>query len=91
MVAVLMGRRLARADVPALCARAETMLETTQTEVLLCDAGALEDVDAVAVDALARLHLVARRHGCEFRVCRASPELRSLVRLMGLHDIVLDC
>jgi ABC-type transporter Mla MlaB component len=44
--------------------------------------------DAVAVDALARLQLAARRHGCELRLRNASPELRELIAFMGLRDVL---
>jgi len=42
--------------------------------------------DATTLDALARLALIARRYGCEPRLCRASPELRELIELAGLSD-----
>ena len=42
--------------------------------------------ELAAVDALARLSLVARRLGCPLKVRRASPELRDLVELCGLTD-----
>ena len=44
--------------------------------------------DAVAVDALARLQLAVRRHGCEVRLRNASPALLDLVELMGLTDVL---
>jgi ABC-type transporter Mla MlaB component len=44
--------------------------------------------DAVTVDALARLQLGARRHGCVVRLRGASEELRALVELMGLTDVL---
>lgn len=89
MVALVMDDRVTRADIPALCAQAEALLEDAHGDLLICDAGALAGADAVVVDALARLQLVARRFGCEFRVRRASPELTRLITLMGLGDIVL--
>jgi STAS domain len=52
-----------------------------------CDVGALP-ADAVAVDALARLQLAARRAGVELRLCHASPELCALLAFTGL-DLVL--
>ncbi len=44
--------------------------------------------DVVTVDALARLQLVARRHGCEVRLQNASTELIELVELMGLGGVL---
>jgi len=42
----------------------------------------------VAVDALARLQLAARRRGCQVRLRRAPNELRELLAFMGLRDIL---
>jgi hypothetical protein len=44
--------------------------------------------DAATVDALARLQLAARRHGCELSLRHATPELRALIALMGLEDVL---
>ena len=44
--------------------------------------------DAVAVDALARLALAARRSDCAVRLCGASPELLLLVGFVGLDDVL---
>jgi len=46
--------------------------------------------DAVAVDALARLALVARRRGCAVRLCGASEELLALVAFLGLADVLCE-
>jgi ABC-type transporter Mla MlaB component len=46
--------------------------------------------DAVTVDALARLQLAARRHGCRLQLVNPSAELRELVAFMGLEDVLLD-
>ena len=45
-------------------------------------------VDAVTVDALARLQLAAQRRGCRVRLRNASAELRELVAFMGLADVL---
>ena len=78
---------IARADLPGLCARARRLLEDGAVEVALCD---VRDVvaDAVTVDALARLQLAARRHGCRVALRHSSSELRLLVALMGLADVL---
>jgi anti-anti-sigma regulatory factor len=44
--------------------------------------------DAASIDALARLVLLARRHGCEPRLCRVSRELRQLIEFAGLSDVL---
>ena len=44
----------------------------------------------VTVDALARLQLAARRHGCRVRLLNASAGLRELVAFMGLADVLTE-
>jgi ABC-type transporter Mla MlaB component len=80
---------IARADLPGLCDRVCTLLERTRAGVALCDVSGV-DPDAVTVDALARLQLAARRHECQVRLRRASPELLELVAFMGLRDVLPD-
>ena len=78
---------IARADLPGLCERVCALLGRSSARVALCDVGDVEP-DAVTVDALARLQLAARRHGCQVRLRHASPELRDLVAFMGLTDVL---
>ena len=78
---------IARADLPGLCARVCDLLERNRAGVALCDVSSVQ-VDAVTVDALARLQLAARRHGCQVRLRNPSAELRELVAFMGLRDVL---
>ena len=80
---------IARADLPGLCDRVCGLLERNRAGVALCDVSSV-DVDAVTVDALARLQLAARRHGCQVRLRHASQELLELVAFMGLSDVFTD-
>jgi ABC-type transporter Mla MlaB component len=80
---------LARSDLPGLFQRTCALLEEVTADLLWCE---LERVaaDAVAVDALARLALAARRRGCVVRLRGCSPELRALVQFMGLGDVLRE-
>ena len=78
---------IARADLPGLCARVCELLHKSKAGVALCDVSGV-DVDAVTVDALARLQLGARRTGCRVKLRNASDELRDLVTFMGLEDVL---
>lgn len=79
---------LGRAELPGLFARTCALLAQERgCELLLCEVAGVA-ADAVAVDALARLALAARRNGCEVRLCGASPELLGLVALIGLSDVL---
>jgi ABC-type transporter Mla MlaB component len=75
------------ADLAGLCARVCALLERSGARVVLCDVDGV-DPDAVTVEALARLQLAARRHGCRVRLRNASPGLRELVAFMGLRDVL---
>jgi hypothetical protein len=44
--------------------------------------------DAITVEALARLQLIARRNGCTLRLLNASAELLDVVEFMGLGRIL---
>ena len=78
---------IARDDLPGLCDRVCALLRAGRPEEALCDVRSVP-ADAVCVDALARLQLAARRHGCRVRLRGASDELRRLVGFMGLTDVL---
>lgn len=80
---------IARDDLPGLCDRVCALLRETGAGVVRVDVGGV-DVDAVTVDALARLQLAARRQGSEVRLRHASGDLRDLVAFMGLADVLPD-
>ena len=75
---------LERADLPGLYARVCALLEGARGETVYADITGIA-VDAVAVDALARLQLGCRRHDCRLQLRGASDELLELVALMGLE------
>ena len=56
----------------------------------MCDVGDVAEPDADTIDALARLQLLAVRVGVRFRFSSACKELRDLLALTGLAD-VLPC
>ena len=78
---------IARSDLPGLCTRVCGLLAGSGAELALCDVRGIAP-DAVTVEALARLQLAARRHGCRVRLEHASPELLELVDFLGLRDVL---
>jgi ABC-type transporter Mla MlaB component len=80
---------IARADLPGLCERVCALLEGSDAGVALCDVSGV-DPDAVTVDALARLQLAARQHGCQVRLRNATAELLELLAFMALRDVLPD-
>jgi ABC-type transporter Mla MlaB component len=80
---------ITRADLPGLCDRVCALLQRNDPDVAFCDVSGIYP-DAVTVDALARLQLAAKRHGCEVRLRHATNELLDLVAFMGLKDVLPD-
>jgi ABC-type transporter Mla MlaB component len=79
---------ISRDDLPGLYERACALLERSAgAAIVLCDVGGVAP-DAVTVDAVSRLQLAARRHGCEVRLRRASDDLVELIGFMGLTDVL---
>jgi ABC-type transporter Mla MlaB component len=78
---------ITRADLPGLRDRVCGLLTQNRADVAHCDVTGVR-ADAVAVDALARLQLAARRRGCQVRLRNASDELLELVAFMGLTDVL---
>lgn len=90
-IVLVLGGRITRCDVPRLCERVRELLEGGDADLVVCDVGALIDPDVVAVDALCRLQLTARRLGGHVRLRHACDELRELLALSGLGDVVPPC
>jgi ABC-type transporter Mla MlaB component len=80
---------LERRDLPGLRARICLLLAETRPTTVLCDVSGVRP-DAVAVDALARLQLAAGRYGARISLIGAPQELRSLLRLVGLDEVLPD-
>jgi len=87
---LVLPREPSRAEVEALCDRVGDLVERRTAEPFICDVGAVAEPDADTIDALARLQLAAVRLGARFRFSRACDELRDLLALTGLTD-VLPC
>ncbi len=58
------------------------------TGTLFLDLASLRDADVATVDVVARLELAARRLGLELRLRRVPSELRELLDLAGLADVL---
>jgi ABC-type transporter Mla MlaB component len=76
-----------REDLPGLCARVCARLERASDPVVIVDVRGVEP-DAVTVEALARLQLGARRHGCRVHLSGASPQLCQLIAFLGLTEVL---
>jgi ABC-type transporter Mla MlaB component len=90
IVLVLSGPIL-RADLAGLCERVQTLLESSNADLAVCDVEGVADPDVVTVDALARVQLIARRLGCEIRVLHPHGMLQDLLTLTGLCEVLPSC
>jgi ABC-type transporter Mla MlaB component len=88
-IAFTINGPVARADLVGLCNRVCALLERTRPREVYADVRAA-NADLVTVDALARLQLAARRRACQIRLRGMSDDLRELVALMGLQDVLPD-
>jgi len=77
---------VARGDAQRLCQRVRDALAESRADTVVCDAHALTDPDAAAVDAVLRLYLAARRSGCRFELRRPSPALLHMLTLAGMCE-----
>jgi ABC-type transporter Mla MlaB component len=75
-------------DVDGLYCRVTNQRGESGEGAVLCDVGAVTAVDAVIVDALARLQLNARRDGRSIELLHASAALRDLLDFIGLSKAV---
>ncbi|MEV5968866.1 STAS domain-containing protein [Streptomyces sp. NPDC051921] len=71
-------------DVGRLCA----LLDAAEPCRVVCEIGGLVRADLTAVDALARVRLAARRRGHRLEFRGAAPELRGVLRLVGLDELL---
>ena len=86
-IAMAIWGPIGRDDLPGLADRVCRLLCEARPALVRCDVAGV-DADAVTVDALARLQLAARRHGCRVLLTGAGASLRDLVALMGLDDVL---
>jgi anti-anti-sigma regulatory factor len=86
MSALVIRAPIACADVPGLCERVRRRAAQSDADVIVCDVRGLARPNALTVHALARLQLTARRLGRRVRLLDPPPELRDLLRFVGLDE-----
>jgi hypothetical protein len=75
------------AGVTAACERLRALVGASDADLVVCDVRDL-GADLVAVEALARLRLTARRLGCGLRLRGSSRALEQLLAFCGLCDVL---
>ena len=93
MDVLVISGHITAADIPSLCSRARAVACRGKSgeNMVLCDVGAIEEPDAVCVEALARVRLTIKRLGREVRFLRVGPELNELIDLIGLCGALPGC
>jgi hypothetical protein len=86
-VSISIRAPLDRKDLPGLYGRVSRLLEAAPARRLRCNVEGLP-ADAVALDAVARIALAARRHRVSLELTGASAELRALLVFAGLHRVI---
>ena len=76
-------------DLPLLYDKIGCLLAATLPQEIVCDVGAIAHPDAGTIDALARLQLTTKRLGGRLRLRHVGKELRELLELAGLDDVLL--
>ncbi len=89
VIAFVIDGPIERTDIPGLCDRFRTVLPDAPPGRVVCQVGPLCSLDAVTVEALVRLKLVAKRLGRQFVLVEAADDLRDLVAFMGLRPVLL--
>ena len=87
-IVLVISGRIAHVDIAVLCEHVCGWLIGRDPDLVLCDVRGVVDPDVVAVEALARVQLTARRLGHRIRLRHASRELQALLVLTGLCDVV---
>lgn len=87
-IVLVISAQVANDEVVALCERVRGLLERTESDLVICDVGALDDPDAATIDLVARLQLTARRLGRQVRLLDACGELQDLIELTGLSEFL---
>ena len=77
-----------QAELLGLCERVRNLVAAGTAATVICDARRVTDASLGTVALLASLQLAARRAGGRIEVRSASPDLRELLALVGLSDVV---
>ncbi|MEV6303540.1 STAS domain-containing protein [Actinoplanes sp. NPDC051861] len=84
-----LGAEFTRADIPVVCASLIRLAATLGDGEIVCDVSAVTRPDVVTVEMLTRLALAARRAGGRLVFTGVSAELRQLMELLGLREVLL--
>ena len=85
---VVLQGRVSRAEMRWHCERVRFLLEERGAGPVVFDVSGVDHPDAGILDCLARMLLTAKRSGGSMAVRDACPELRDLLDLAGLSELL---
>jgi ABC-type transporter Mla MlaB component len=88
VIVLVIAGSITRDEVARLVRQSGKLLRSCVPGRVLCDVSAVVDPDAATVDVLARLQLAAKRLGQELVLRPVPPELRELLALVGLDEVI---
>jgi len=80
----------APSDVESAWRQACARVEGSSASRVVCDVGRISHADAITLDLLGRIMLTVRRAGRSGQLCNVNADLRGLLELTGLAE-VLSC
>lgn len=83
--------RVGESEIADLCARIHSSFARADVSTVIVDVSGVVDPDVKALDALARLHLTAKRMGRHIKIRHTCRQLEDLVAFAGLRDVLLGC
>lgn len=87
-ILVVLAGSIARSDARRLAERVQALLEDQPASTLICDVAGILRSDALVVDALCRIRVMALRHGCRVTIQDPPRELEELLYLTGLTNVL---
>ena len=88
---VALRGRIGPPEIGEACARVRALFVDDDVRIVVIDVSEVVDPDAAALDALARLHLTARRLGRGIRIRHTCAQLEELAAFAGLREVLLGC
>ena len=85
---VALAGRIGPPEIAAVCRRVRELICDQGANAVVVDVSAVVEPDLAALDALARLHLMARRFGRDIKISHTCEQLEELVAFSGLGDVL---
>ena len=85
---VALGARVGPTEIAAVCGRVRQLICDQGANTVVVDVSRVVGPDVEALDALARLHLMARRFGRKIMIRHSCEQLEELVAFAGLDGVL---